>query len=472
MKKLTYIHSVQRKININFFGFILKYLAATGRGQIAGKLMRKQLVQLKQPKTHNYKTITALILPKPGFSEDIQASLCSDTRFKVLAIDRAYTKFVYSAFLPKTVDDNNYRTAPPKTAEGKRRLREFWHAAWPHISRGEISVLLTGNFSYHAEQEMTAAIADHGVSVVALHKECLKSPSLENFYERVYRERKIPFQGRLILTYNKIEYDIQVKAGTIRSERIQVTGMARLDRIHKWRETFGGSVRKTGTRPTVLFMSFTPHTGTPLISRKLPGKREILDNYHENINWKSLVVKCHAAIAKMAEQQRDIDIIVKAKDHGRALEVIQQSFGPRFHPPENLKIIVGGDPFSLITRADVLCGFNSSSLFEALAANVPVVSPCFAEAAEEVTKGYVIDLQDAAAKAHSPEELIEVLSKKARESNAAGHATILGYPQKYALDYWLGNSDGQSGARISDIVHEIGMSQHGNISALPTPGHD
>ena len=449
----SFPYRLRRKLATKLLGRPLSRLAAAGRAGPAARLMQSQLVTLAEP-SFSTGAVTALMLPKPGFSEDIMASLCRDGRFRVLALDRAYSKFVYRAFLPKTVDDNNYRSAAPEHDDAKAELREFWSKAWPTLGR-DIDVVLTGNFSYHAEQEMTAALEAQGTPLVALHKECLKSPALETFYEDVYRQRKIPFQGRRVATYNAIERDIQVRAGMVPPERISVTGMARLDRIHAWRQDFAGARRRTGARPKALFMSFNPRTGAPLISRKLPGRREILDEGLEALGWDGLGHDSHAAMVRLAERAPDIDVVIKTKDHARALAVLEESFGQGFKPPANLDFVVGGDPFAQITAADVLCGFNSTSLFEALAANVPVVLPLFAEAAAPATQGYVVDLGRAAGRAASVDELVERLAEGARANHAAGHATELAEDQAAALEHWLGNADGAAGARVAALVHEV-----------------
>ena len=175
----------------------------------------------------------------------------------------------------------------------------------------------------------------------------------------------------------------------------------------------------------------------------------------EALGWDDLVRHCHAAMVRLAERAPDIDVVIKTKDHARALAVLEESFGQGFKPPENLQFVVGGDPFSQITAADVLCGFNSTSLFEALAANVPIVLPLFAEAAATATRDYVIDLGCAAERAASSDELIERLAEGARANHAAGHATVLEEAQAEALDHWLGNADGAAGARVAALVHEV-----------------
>ncbi|HJP21511.1 MAG TPA: hypothetical protein QF861_08130 [Alphaproteobacteria bacterium] len=449
----SFRYRLRRKLATKLLARPLSRLAGAGRAGPAARLMQSQIVTLSEAR-NPAEAVTALMLPKPGFSEDIMASLCRDGRFRVLALDRTYSKIVFGAFLPLAVDDNNYRSAPAQWDDAKAELRRFWADAWPLLGQG-IDVVVTGNFSYCAEQEMTAALEAQGTPLVALHKECLKSPALEGFYERVYRQRKIPFQGRRVATYNAIERDIQVRAGTVAADRVAVTGMARLDRIHAWRQEFEGARRRTGARPRVLFMSFNPRTGVPMISRKLPQRREILDDSLEAVNWEDLVRQCHAAMVHLAERAPDIDVVIKTKDHARALEVLEQSFGRGFKPPSNLEFVVGGDPFAQIIAADVLCGFNSTSLFEALATNVPIVLPLFAEAAAPASQGYVVDLGRAAGRASSADELVERLAEGARAKHAAGHATVLAEAQSEALEHWLGNADGGAGQRVADLVHEV-----------------
>ena len=77
----------------------------------------------------------------------------------------------------------------------------------------------------------------------------------------------------------------------------------------------------------------------------------------------------------MARRAPGAEIVIKAKDDARALAALRASFGAGFTPPANLSIVSGGDPFALITTADVVIGFNSTALFEALAAAVPVIVP-------------------------------------------------------------------------------------------------
>ena len=206
-------------------------LARRGKAQTAGRLMAR----LVSPPPMDAPT-RLLTLPKPGFTQDAQAAFSGDSRVAVLGFNRAYVKAPYPSFLPPEVDDNNYRSAAPEYDAPKAALREFWAQAWPHIqNRARADAVLTGNFGYFAEQELADVVEAQGTPFIAMHKESLKTPGRQVFFERLYRTRRQPFPGRRILVYNTIERDVQVAAGIAPSENISVCGMPRLDALHAWR---------------------------------------------------------------------------------------------------------------------------------------------------------------------------------------------------------------------------------------------
>ena len=50
--------------------------------------------------------------------------------------------------------------------------------------------------------------------------------------------------------------------------------------------------------------------------------------------------------------------------------------------PANVTLITSGDPFDLIARCQVVVGFNTTGLLEAIATGKPVIVPRFAEASD------------------------------------------------------------------------------------------
>ena len=130
-----------------------------------------------------------LTLPKGGFMEDVGAAF-GDGDFAVLGLARNHTKALYGGFLPSWVDDNSYKSAPSEMDARKERLRAFWTKAWPRVqAKARASAVLTGNFSYAAEQEFGTVVEASGTPFIAMHKEALKTPGLVDFFTTLDRDR-------------------------------------------------------------------------------------------------------------------------------------------------------------------------------------------------------------------------------------------------------------------------------------------
>ena len=416
------------------------------------------------------KPAVALTLPKSGFAEDIQYSIVRDGRFRVLRLHRKVLKMIANCFFEALVDDNNYRQDDEAITARKAAYRNFMTAVCHHlVPRLELDVALTANFSFYAEQEFAAALGHFDVPVVAVHKECMKTPGVEPFYEKIYRERKMPFQGRKITTYNEIERRIEINAGVASAENIVVTGAPRLDRFHEYRRDNAGQDQSLDGRPTVLFMSFNEKTGCPVLGRRGEHRYEELDPEFEKINWANLVRNCHRAMIRLAQEYPEIHVIIKAKNHVLAMEALTTGLGDEFVPPENLDVVVGGNSFELIVGCDVLCAINSGSLLEALAANVDVVSPYFDEAAAPLTAPFMVDLGDAAGRATSTDDLVIMMAERALAHPARNRESELRPASVGPLEQWVNNADGKAGERVSQVIMELVEEQRLKTLALTVP---
>jgi hypothetical protein len=401
--------------------------------------------------------IRLLALRKAGFTEDVLAAFGCGEDFRLLGFGREYLKAVYPAHLPLWVDDNSYKSAPPEMDAHKAALRGFWTKAWPRVqAQVQASAVLTGNFGYAAEQEFGAVVEASGVPFIAMHKEALKTPGLVQFYTTLYRDRRQAFAGRKILVYNTIERGIQIDAGIVPPQRVAVCGMPRLDHIHQWRARAARSSAPSG-RPMVLFFSFHPKTGMPVIPRKpgaVEGRLEELADGLGEVSWADLSAQCHRAVLRLARENPGIDVIVKGKgDLAKWLSLTGVAIDRDL--PENLNLIVGGDPQEMIARASIVCGFTTTALLEAIASGKPVVVPRFAEALDDATKPFFLDLGDAVDHAASAEDLYDRLlagavSPAPPSADLSNHASEM-------LDHWAGNADGKAGDRVrAAVMAEIG----------------
>jgi hypothetical protein len=394
---------------------------------------------------------TALILPRPGLTEDALSVLQEMPEFSVLRTHAGIMKAMAVGFLPKTIDDNNYANLSPQEEEAKLRYRAFLEEVLRHVRRlVRIDVIVSGNFAYFAERELHGAAEAAGIPFIVLHKENLKSPGRVSFFEDLYRRRRGAFGGRRILVYNKTERDAQISSGVAPADRVEITGMPRLDRCHSWRGQAAG--QQLPRQPMVLFFTFGARTGLPRLWRKGPA-----GDYAEpvpeldGLGFEQTVQQTMQAIARFAQANSGVRVVVKSKGSTDQVRIFRAAAGGRI--PANLELVEGGDPLALLQDAWAVVGMNSTALLEAVAMGKAVLSPYYGEAADSAMLPWIADLGSAVEYARSPEQLVARLSEV-----ASGRVPIipaeLGRPAVEALEFWAGNADGRASQRVRASIRQ------------------
>ena len=142
-------------------------------------------------------------------------------------------------------------------------------------------------------------------------------------------------------------------------------------------------------------------------------------------------------------------MVIKTKPRLRDYDPVLALMGPVEHWPENLKLVSKGDPFKLMVRAHTVSGFNTTGLFEAIAAGKPTVVPNFAEALDPACGPFIVDYEDAAHYATSGEDLVAKLCDSLEQPVQVAELS----PSTLALlEKWTGNSDGRAALRVSEAV--------------------
>jgi hypothetical protein len=399
----------------------------------------------------------ALILPRPGLSEDALSVLQDTPEFSVLRTHTGIMKAIAAGFLPKSIDDNNYSGLSPHEEEAKRRYRAFLQDVLRHVLRlTGIDVIVSGNFAYFAERELHAAAEALGVPFIVLHKENLKSPGRVSYFKNLYRRRRGPFEGRRILVYNTTELDVQTEAGIVPADRINICGMPRLDRSHAWRRAAAG--KRLPEQPMILFFTFGAKTGLPALRRKGAGGDyvESLPEF-DGLNWEQTAQQTMDAVARFARANPGARVVVKSKLSSAEVEIFRAAAGGQV--PANLQLVKGGDPLFLLQEAWAVVGMNTTALLEALAMGKTVLCPHYAEAADPSMRLWIADFGSTVEYAQSPAQLVARLSEIASGPVPLVSAE-LGPEAVEALERWAGNPDGKASDRVRAFIKsevEVGM---------------
>ena len=400
----------------------------------------------------------ALVMARAGFFEDIEESFRGTSDFDVVTWPSYALKAFAAPILAPSLDHNFYQTDDPQIEATKRAYRAFLTATWSRYTKlMPIDVALTGNFSYCAEREFAAVLETAGTPFVAIHKENVRPPKRVEYWRFLYKERRGPFTGRKVLVYNDIERQLQIASGTADPDRIAITGMPRLDRIHRWRQENAGP-SGARTRPQVLFFAFARHDKLTAIQRKpsagIAGNMEEMEGDWGKLSWNELGEGAHHAMVELARRRPDITVVVKTKGQRRKKDDILLMLRSAADTlPPNLKVVTGGDPFKLMAESRVVVGFNTTGLLEAVAAGKPVIVPWFGEAQDGAMREHIIDLGQAVTYALSPEELIRQVSECIE--NPRDVPSGLDDTTARVLEYWVGNHDGAAGDRVYHAVKDV-----------------
>lgn len=399
--------------------------------------------------------VLVLNLNKPGFPADIEESLLADPAFEVVCWPNYALKAIALGILAPKLNNRRYASSDPAIEASKLEYRDFLFAMWTHFCGIKpVDAVVSANFGYYAQREFGAALKQAGTPLVVLHKENVKSPERVEYWRAIYRTRGA-FEGSKILVYSDTEKELQAETGVAAREQIAVTGMPRMDRIHRWRKDHAAD--QSQDIPQVLFFSFWRKEKLTDMERVTDARVriDVSDGEWANLSWTELCEGTHKAIVELARRNPQARVVVKTKTQSRrvddSLNLLRQFAGEL---PPNLSVVSGGDPFPLIVASSVVIGFNTTALLEALAAGKPVIVPQFGEAEDPRMRPLVIDVGDAVERARSPEEIVDKASVHLRLS--VPPSPELHPDAARALSFWVGNDDGRAGCRVRDeLLSEI-----------------
>ena len=390
------------------------------------------------------KSFRALVLNsgKDEFFRDVEEIFREDETFELVSWPHYALPSMAGAILDSSLRHDTYVTDNPAIEATKTRYRKFMHSMWRrHQAIRPIDAVISANFGYCFQREFATALEKQGTPFLIVQKENLNAATEERrqIWHSIYKNGRGKFGGRKILVYNEMERDLELTSGVITPERVEIVGMPRLDRLHRWRQEHAGPERNASAAKA-LFFSFSR-------TDKIPGETGITKN------WGEFCADTHRAILELVRARPDIQVTAKTKGITRQDEELLQLLNSGSDAlPDNLRIVSGGDAFELMTESRVVVGFNTTGLLEALALGKPVIVPRFGEALDPVLRKFVIDLGSAVEYADSPAQLRELVAFH------AGRPLVtpleLSPQVEQILRYWIGNDDGLAGRRAYDAIHK------------------
>lgn len=306
--------------------------------------------------------------------------------------------------------------------------------------------IITGAYYYVEQRELATACNKLKIDFYVLHKESITTEISRVARNIVFKNKSGAFTGTALSTYNYDEMSTLKKIDKNKNCVLKVTGSPRLDKLFRECDNNKRDI-------DVVFFWFGLNTYLPSFKGKLlwPEIKKCGFYTGEPWDWSGLQNEYFKAICELAKNKANLNIYLKAKQ-GFGLNEKQLKLLSNI---SNLKIITTGSAEGILLRAKVIVGFNSTVLFEGLAAKCKVITPRFKEAGLglESKRLGTLNINDSIYEAFTPEDMIKQINKFINAYSK--NKNVLTNNGEKLLKHYLGNSDGKSSIRVAKFIREL-----------------
>ena len=232
------------------------------------------------------------------------------------------------------------------------------------LAKLNFDCILAGNFVYKSHQELFIAARDMNIPIFVIYKEGMIPP--DRFHlsqERLYATKKS--FASMIFVYNEYIASMlsNAKIPGIKKNNLEVVGIPRFDLIIRSEKK---ALKRKSLKKIALFF----------FSEK--NKSKYLVDSSENLEeYEKYLYKFQKWFFDYASLNKDIELIVKTKTSASELNQISKYLKNLGHKNSfnNIKIESKKTSIEVIEQSDVIAGYSSTTLLEALLYGKPIIEP-------------------------------------------------------------------------------------------------
>ena len=349
-------------------------------------------------------------------------------------IDKLSTDDLYKSFFGTVSADYEYSKFIKKNNETFIKYEQYIASLVTSLkSNYKLSGFINFNFVYSSHQSIINLAYKNAIPFITVYKECLRPEGY--WFDTIAGFRTCIQRTNVssILVHNEDTKYAIIKSGIITSDKVRVVGQARSDCL--FNKKYKGYNR--GDYKTIIFYAISPRAGLPTFDMS-----ELTHRTNDIINRVSNVNRSHSnqiiltSLIDYIQSRANIKLVVKGKT---------KLWAEHKGNTKNVSFYSGPPDFSLLENAQVVVGFNTTALLEAVAANIPSISIDLSHSDKDLLleHQYVYDFRGVIHQIDDIKALHAVLDTillRNEEPKINNH-------RQYILQKYLGNSDGKSGER-------------------------
>jgi len=387
-------------------------------------------------KSHNFNVV---LLSRPGGVEDIVSALDIHSRYNrcnFFLFPRSLLKIMFFNYIPRDnhVDDYNYNYGLicKKYPLAIENYLDHFERVFAKLKiLRNVDAFLSFNLVYYPERDLPRVLKSYDVKWFVLQKEGLFVDVLQELYVRKIVAEcgdALSFVDH-IFVYSDSFRELVVRHAPLLDEIVSVCGAPRIDSWFRAESGFSAN-----GRVTVLYYAVGNMAG--MFSAEIGSD---LTEFSEAVEHE---------MTMLARKFPEVNFIFKHKVGSSRPNDLW--LGREIEP--NISLVDLGTSESVLGLANVVIGYNTTGLFESLAAGKIVIDLGNLNFFPAELKPFAIDLGAAVINPESFEEIEAVLGSLI--SNARVDDYCLAGPRQSVLEKFMGNNDGSAGRRL---LAELGL---------------
>ena len=422
--KLIFIIHIKKYLN----SLLIKYFLKKKNYKSIARLFYLNLVKVKNIQSPSKKKIKRIIVfYKNGGAEDLEEGYKNKKNYNLefYYLPRHLLKFIYVFFVSeKKISDYYTRSSSKKVFQQKKLYINCLEIIFEELNRiFKFEGLVSFNIFYYAEKNLDEVCKKIKKKYIILHKESVGTPIEEIHFKNLYKKYNSPSHADLITVYSEAEKSKLLETNIAKKYQVRNIGCPRLDYLFRLKNNQNND-------KNIIFY---------LIQTKRGKNAKLYDN--KIINIQKLQNETIKYIYNFSKKYPDYKFILKSK-HGVKIDLDLKKI------PSNCIIIKDGVGHKLMRKANIIITFNSTVIFEAIAAKKNLIIPFFNLNFQKCKKS-IFNLSNTNYYAQSENEFYKFLKDSSRIKKKFSNNEMR------LLTYYLGNTDGKSGERLIKAINKV-----------------
>ena len=418
---------------INLSIILIDISLKTNSPKLSALIIWLNIRKFKEIKFTNKNVKKILFFPKSGGNEDLIESFRNKKRNIIFySLPRIFLKKIYHHHFKGTNKSKNaidYSTKMNNVEEFKRKKLyvEYLTNVLKYIKNFlKLDSVISFNLFYYAEKFLEESLSKINIKFIVLHKESVFTLYEETIAEKFYRNQNEKSLASKILVYSNNQKEMLIKSGIAKNKQIEVIGCPRLDSAFRLR-------RITPQDKIIIFYL-------------IESRRNQNNVFFSKNVWSSIYNKTLKSLLNFAKNNKDVKLILKGKAGVHKREDFKSMI-----LPNNCFFIEGGSGEGFLKNASVVIAFNSTIVFETIAANRNLIIPNFDNQYIKKQK-FLHKIGSKKYFINSNQQLNDKLNSYL---NTKYINRKLSLSDKKTIKYYLGNTDGNSAKRFREILTKI-----------------